>query len=359
MGDFDNNEDMERTNAIINELFNNGIITEDEKKQLLITKESLKTATDYLTINKSLNGNEISNGLYNRSKDYLTAPLLSNEFTYCHIKSYDHKYLNYTDDGQIELKELPENNNNNFVFKIHIYSTNFVRFSNKDETAFLTVDTINKEHSISFPSIIEGEEIKNNNNLWILNKLDEVNKYIIESRSVINGKLHATADATDIIKTQSNHKNSIRWVLEPIHMQTNNQYDDVISPYFTELDDLILKDNKLHNINTIVTKSKRILTEIQGKLDDIKLDIENKQSESSLLFSYYNKDNEKYNNTKEELDNINKRNLIFEENFNLLHTKTKYDNFKNNTLYSIQFLLIIIVVGVFIINMKTIHKNMN
>jgi hypothetical protein len=355
MGDFDNNEDMERTNAIINELFNNGIITEDEKKQLLITKESLKTATDFLTLQKSLHGNEISNGLYNRKEDYLTAPLLSKEFTYCYIKSYDNRYLNYTDDGKIELTELPENNNN-YVFKIHINNTNFIRVSNKDENAFLTV---NKDKTVSFPTVNLDEEIKTTNNLWILSKLDEDNKYIIESRMIRNGKLNATIDEPNIITSISNHKQSIKWVFEPIPIQTNTKYKDVISPYFNKLNALILIGKRTQTITNILSTSNEIIKELQHKLDNIKSDIKSKQSKNNLLFTNYNKDNEKYNDIKEELDNINKRSLIFEDNFNLLNEKTNYDDFKNKTLYSIQFLLFIIVVGLFIINMKTIHKTMN
>lgn len=354
MGDFDNNEDVERTNSIINELFNNGIITEDEKYQLLITEETLKTTTDFLNLHKSLHGNEISNGLYNRKTDYLTTPLLSNEFTYCYIKSYDNRYLNYTNDGRIKLNDLPENNNN-YIFKIHINNTNFIRVSNKDENAFLIV---NEDETVSFPTLTPDEEVKPNN-LWILSKLDEEHKYIIESRMFRNGKLNATIDEPNIITTISNHKNSIKWVFEPIPIQTNTKYDDIISPYFNKLNDLILTDKGTQSINKIFSASNEIRMELRDKIDKIKSDIESKQKKNSLLFTNYNKDNEKYNDVKEELDNINKRSLIFQDNFNLLNEKTDYDNFKNKTLYSIQFLLFIIVVGLFIKNMQTIHKIMN
>jgi hypothetical protein len=236
----------DKVDKIVSNYHSNGIITDEEKKNLstlFITSDSNQS---YYDVGNPQTSNEVSYALYDRESNYLNEPLLSKNTENVYIKTDNNLYLESKEDGQLNLTsfETLENKKNAIWSIINSDNSNFVRITNYQDT-FLKVTPRGIVENPQIDNDDNSLDIEGIHNSWKLIKLDNEGKFFIESNKYKYKRIEASLP----IKVTRGNTEAHKWIIEPIIIQDISINDDEINKLTVEKIDLIDKYSLIVNKN--------------------------------------------------------------------------------------------------------------
>ena len=178
------NDYIETKNKLVEEWYDTGFITLDEKNELYTTITEIEEPNNFMDIPDPISSNEKSYGLYNRGSNFLSNPFFNKNHNFFNIKSSDGRYYIKSNNKTISLMEetdITDTNKYEIEWNVIRDNTDFIRLANI-EGAYLNID---KDKKIIINNTGKTD-MKSQSNLWKLKKLDQDNtnnptKYYIES----------------------------------------------------------------------------------------------------------------------------------------------------------------------------------
>jgi len=390
-------EYIEMKNVIVEEWYNTGFISLDERNELYITSKEIEEPNDFMDIPDPLTSNEKSYSLYNRDmgSDFLSNNFFKKNNTFFNIKSNDGRYYIKSSNGVIDLIEetyMKDNDETATETEWNIIkdNTNFIRLVN-NYGSYLDV---NRDKNIIIKKLAMGEtDIKSDSNLWKMKSVDKDNtnnsaKYYLESvffpgfRLEFADKLILNTGISDkniCVFTPVEENIKTRYGKSSILLELENQLEKYSNVIINDLNNqsfagilTTLEPNQLtpghisklnEYINTITSSNIEVNKDVFGLNDIIKGYLERKSSElrtkeyrNSKFLSQFKTDKEKYDNSKEQLTNINNKTTTLEDNIYILNENYSYNSLKYKALYFIRACFIIIVFIFFMSIGKNVYK---
>tara|TARA_B110001469_G_C9628741_1_gene314191 strand:- start:155 stop:1324 length:1170 start_codon:yes stop_codon:yes gene_type:complete len=385
------NDYIEMKNKLIENWYNTGFITLDERNELYITITEIEEPNNFMDIPDPISSNEKSYGLYNRESNFLSNPFFNKNHNFFNIKSIDGRYHIKSQNNIISLMEETEiSDTNKYEIEWNVIrdNTDFIRLADS-KGAYLNID---KNKKIIINS--NGEDIKSQSNLWKLKKIDTDNsnsptKYYVESVLYPNYRIEFSDKL--ILSTGISEKNVC--VFTPIEEDIETKYgkSEILLELEKELEIYANTYIELLKGKQYIKVRKKIFSENNANLTNIKKDIGNISSTNieimvnlyglHNIISYYlekqslklrtnnfknarflgefKKDKENYTKIKEDLSNINNKSTNLEDNIFILNENNNYNTFKIKAIYFIRLCFIVIVLLLFISICKNVYKMIN
>jgi hypothetical protein len=385
-------EYIKMKNTIVEDWYNTGFISLDERNELYISTQEIEEPNDFMDIPDPMTSNEKSYSLYNRGSDFLSNPYFKINNTFFNIKSNDGRYYIKSSNGVIDLIEetyMKDNDETTTETEWNIIkdNTNFIRLVNK----FGSYLDVNRDKNIVVKKLTVGEtDIKSDSNLWKMKSVDKDNtktsaKYYLESvffpgfRLEFANKLILNSGISDkniCVFTPVEENIKTRYgkssILLELEKQLEKYGDDIIANknfadilktlepiqptqgYINNLNEYI---NKITPSNIEVNKNAFGLNGIiKGYLERKSSELRTKEYRNSKFLSQFKTDKKKYDNSKEKLTNINNKTTTLEDNIYILNENYSYNSLKLKALYFIRASFMIITF-IFVISIcKNVYK---
>ena len=386
------NDYIEMKNKLVDEWYDTGIITQDERNELYTTITEIEEPNNFMDIPDPISSNEKSYGLYNRAPNFLSNPFFNKNHNFFNIKSADGRYYIKSHNKNISLMEhidITDTNKYEIEWNVIRDNTDFIRLAN-NEGAYLNID---KDKKIIINN--SGKtDMKSQSNLWRLKKLEQENinnptKYYVES--VLYPRYRLEFSDKLILSTGFSEKNVC--VFTPIEEDIETKYgkSEILLGLERELEldanklISLLKSGKYDDISTLLDVEKNLgltllneeingltlnninnMSQLYGLNNVIKAYLEKRTSElrtnqfkNARFLGQFKKDKEGYDKIKEDLSNINNNTTNLEDNIFILNENNSYNTLKFKSIYFVRLCFMVIALLLFLFICKNVYKMIN
>lgn len=380
----------DKVDNIVSKYHSTGLISDNENKHLSTLFIDSDTSDSYYDVGKPQTSNEVSYALYGRESNYLNEPMLPTNSinNNVHIKTANNLYLESNEDGQLNLNNLEsiESKSNIIWTIINSDNSNFIRIKNYKDTYL----------KVTPRGIVENPEentydIEGIHNSWKLIKLDNENKYFIESNKYKNKRIEASLP----VKISRGNTDAHKWIIEPIkqissdnkkmnklikkktNLITNyeekinkniedaifldtlnnlkkfskennnkNNYNDSYNDIINDVKDKIIDDEiqNLKELNKIKTNITIFIKQLDQEINEKKILIDNEGSKINEQNIILNKNKDKYIKIQNKKDGLDNNSNIIEDSYYILHDKYKSTRAKKRILFVIKIIIIILLI---------------